>query len=284
MSRKALIIKEIENILADQMYDDRTRAVKKRIRTKDAKRLLERMIKQGGLNKDTVMPGDSALQKTIARVYSKLKKAASEGLPLDEPWSVGCCIKFDIPANIVPAIISLQKKRIKIQKPLTIREARWISTLSPALNPILQNNNNPDRTLGNEDILLQIACYYARAEQISELTGDSYPNTSNLDDLYLIKEDISFEALMDGFVNTTSLKKGRDESVTFLKHHPFTAEDMEPIMGKLNQREIDLINEYFLTSASSYAVKREWKKQHPEILKKMKKSAAAYFGRLEEER
>jgi hypothetical protein len=280
MSRKAIVTKEIENILADQMYDGRTRAVRKRIRTKDAKRLLERMIKQGGLNKDTMMPGDSALQKTIARVYSKLNKAASEGLPLDEPWSVGCCIKCDIPANIIPAIILIQKKRIKIQNPLTIREARWIATLSPVLNPILQTNNNTNQTLGNEDIFLQIACSYARAEQISELAGDSYPNTSNLDNLYLIKEDISFEALMDGFVNTTSLKKDRDESVMFLKHHPFTAEDMEPMMGKLSQNEIDLINEYFLTSASSKVGKREWKKQHPEILEKMKKSAAAYFSRL----
>ena len=85
---------------------------------------------------------------------------------LDEPWSVGCLAKYDIPSEALPSVMSAYKKRLAENDVLTIREALWIGRLYGVIDP--------------KDLVYDWAFLYALEEQISEILGKPF-DSRNLD-------------------------------------------------------------------------------------------------------
>ena len=82
----------------------------------------------------------SPTEDTLARMISEARnKQPSE---LDQPWSIGACAQYNIPPDIIPVLIRLQKlkaarRRRRLAGEITIREARWVARLYPAAEPLI---------------------------------------------------------------------------------------------------------------------------------------------------
>lgn len=149
--------------------------------------------------------------ETLKREISKARNHTSE---LDYLWSIGCCIRYNIPGELIPVLINYQKTPF----PITIRTARWIAKIYHAVTPILKKKY-PDKTLPNELRLLEIAEIYARVELMSEL-ANKHPDTSELDKLYFILEDFSS-------LHEDSLNAALTDYKTFEKQNPGALEQLE---------------------------------------------------------
>jgi hypothetical protein len=140
----------------------------------------------------------SPTEDTLARMISEARnKQPSE---LEKPWSIGACAQYNIPTDIIPILIKIQKlKAVEDEEgslgEITIREARWIARLYPAVEPLISKSAfDDDRKLL---WLLFIADNYAQRERVSEQMNEQYPNTSDLDVLYFASEDfLSNDALV----------------------------------------------------------------------------------------
>jgi hypothetical protein len=140
----------------------------------------------------------SPTEDTLARMISEARnKQPNE---LEKPWSIGACSQYNIPSDIIPILIKIQKLKVVEDKEgslgeITIREARWIARLYPAVEPLISKSAfDDDRKLL---WLLFIADNYAQRERVSEQMNEQYPNTSDLDVLYFASEDfLSNDALV----------------------------------------------------------------------------------------
>jgi len=81
-------------------------------------------------------PGLSAVQKLLVQIRRRHKEEALETQSIDRPWSLGTLADYPMPPDVIPVLISIQHNRNPLPieplvKPLTIREALWISRLYP---------------------------------------------------------------------------------------------------------------------------------------------------------
>lgn len=152
---------------------------------RELKRVVEKSLKRKGL-----------LFSFTARTYQNIKKEM--GKPLtdrDTPWSVGAYA----PQGDIQPLISLQRQLTEQGRYLTIRRARWYSTLYPTLSPLFEKAYSGD-TAQNELRMMQIASFYCRKEQIAEVNSET-PDTSDLDSTFLIGQDVSFETVLLEWIN-----------------------------------------------------------------------------------
>lgn len=90
---------------------------------------------------------------------------------LDQPWSIGICAKYEIPPDIVPTLIECEKIE---GKKFTIREARWMDRLKPAVYEMVKKEFPKDSPLG---FLTNIAYQYSHKEKIYELMSPKSDTT-----------------------------------------------------------------------------------------------------------
>lgn len=93
---------------------------------------------------------------TVQRELAKYRKSLPS--PLDQPWNVGLCMKYNIPSTFVPELFELQRlwgDRI------TIREARWLAHLRPMVQKLMEKET-PYNTAA---ITLPMFFIYARYVQ-----------------------------------------------------------------------------------------------------------------------
>lgn len=258
------------------------------------------------------LPGESVITKYLTPIKSQLKKPSH----FDNPWSIGSCIKYDIPADMIPVLIKIQQVReLVTQKAqlgqITIRQARWFARLYPSVQGLakkhyqdivsamlkllwvaLQDVPQYERKdqisksvevkkpemLDFEDVklllLVILGLHYASKERVSELTGEDYPETSDLDNRYFIREDVSavafFEALQSVGLNAIISEQH--------KRRGFEAKELEASFGKLTASQIEMLNEYVTAALSGFSV--EWLNRHPEIAELMKTLEAKEHERL----
>jgi len=205
--------------------------VNREVTGQELKRLVEKSLKRKGF-----------IFSYTVRTYQNIKNQL--GAPLrgfDKPWSLGTYVP---PADIAP-LISLQKQLFAYGRYLTTRRARWYAVLYPVLAPIIEQAY-PGDNAQNELRIMQIASFYCRKEQIAEV-NDIALDTSKLDSIFLIYQDISFKAMLlewfnlflpdmenpdtltlniEGntelllqFVNTLT-QSGVDQALKFFKEHP----------------------------------------------------------------
>jgi hypothetical protein len=134
-------------------------------------------------------------------IYNIIKKNKDKVIisPLDSPWSIGCCEKYNIPADIIPTLIEYEQVG---QPKFTIRQARWFARLKPVVYEMSAAKRPLEDSLAGLSIvttegdkigvpaphndlrlaLLAIIAYqYAAEEQVSELESEQYADTSDSD-------------------------------------------------------------------------------------------------------
>jgi len=132
----------------------------------------------------------SPTEDTLAKMISEARnKQPSE---LDRPWSIGACAEYNIPPDIIPVLIGLQKLRATEEArgklgTVTIREAQWVTRLYPTAEPVISELTSDD--MGRLWWLSVIVRSYVLRERVSEQMNEQYPNTSDLDVLYFANED-----------------------------------------------------------------------------------------------
>lgn len=144
------------------------------------------------------LPGLSSIQKFISKHKHYVAK------PEDGPWTIGACKKYFISPDVVPLLIKIQKNLISAHLPeesmtvgrITIRDAQWISKISPLFNELSEDQFPKSR---NRWILvLKIAKIYSAAERISLRLDEDVPDTRWLDRLFFEYRDFSNAALSAG--------------------------------------------------------------------------------------
>jgi len=131
-------------------------------------------------------------EDTLVKMISEARnKQPSE---LEKPWCIGACTYYNIPTDVIPVLIKIQKLKAEygneeeMSKVLTLREARWIARLYHVAKPLI--SELPD--VEENDILWLdfIASSYVQRERVSEQMNEQYPDTTDLDKLYFYSEDL----------------------------------------------------------------------------------------------
>jgi hypothetical protein len=188
----------------------------------------------------TKAPGTTSVQKIVTRLKS---------FELDRPWSIGACKKWNIPADVIPALIIEQGHSLNIAQNmvdtlpmairdwdertpteqeklikqaldssvLTVRRAIWFACLFPVVSKLAQEQY-PENNKKQEQMISELSELYSLTDQFSELRGSEYPDTSTLDKTILIEKDLSSETIDKvmaitstlGVMNTKSKRKSKN--------------------------------------------------------------------------
>ncbi|RPI53820.1 MAG: hypothetical protein EHM49_03890 [Deltaproteobacteria bacterium] len=132
----------------------------------------------------------SPTEDTLMRMISEARnKQPSE---LEKPWCIGACTYYNIPHDMIPVLIKIQKLKAEngddedLSRVLTVREAQWIARLYHVAEPLIRGLPEPDE---NRLLWLDfIANSYVKRERVSQQMNESYPNTYDLDKLYFYSE------------------------------------------------------------------------------------------------
>ena len=130
----------------------------------------------------------SGVNLTI-RTYQNLKSdtmpriEAERARNLDIPWHLGTLVEHDLPPDAVSLVLAIQAmRRHNGKKPLTIRQAHWVSRLSD-----LFRLKSPPKVLSSLEVLGAWAERYASREFSSKITETDI-DTSDLDQLLKYSE------------------------------------------------------------------------------------------------
>lgn len=212
----------------------------------------------------------SPTEDTLARMISEARN--QQPSELERPWSIGACSQYGIPADIVPLLIKVRQSRIRAMKDidlppikLTIRQARWFARLWPAVETLVKKQYpfDVDKTLR---YLEEIVTFYEEKEQVSEILNEQYPDTSKLDEMIFVNEDLSFDTLNEAWWSLRTDERKKDIFRVLERNRKSTITEQESKLGRhLTDSEIDWINNYFAAAANGPRALSEWEKQHPAI-------------------
>jgi len=173
------------------------------------------------------------------RSYEEKLRVIRAGLKkrnlIDGVWCTGTSVKYSISHEVLPILIDIQKIRSAPLLALTIREALWISRLHPIIEKVAEIIV-PDDISGRTKHLLQMAAIslistqYAWLERCAEIMGQPYPDTTQLDEMYFLRETPADP--MEGLIFTSKVRQDVESL-----HKINMNEDMEKDM----EREIKRI-------------------------------------------
>lgn len=109
-------------------------------------------------------PGLRAVQNKIGEIREEYKKMQASGL--DDLWHLGTLARYPMPSEAIPVIlainysISMGDFGIFFSKPLTIRQAVWISRLYGVIS--------------DNKLLNQISWIYSLLEKVAELSHTNF--------------------------------------------------------------------------------------------------------------
>ncbi len=111
--------------------------------------LLDKEIKRIVDNEE--LPGESAITKFLTPIVKQLKIPSL----LDQSWSIGSCIEYDIPADMIPALIQIQQFAQKLGVKITTRQARWFARLYPTVQKMMTKKQHTNIA----GVLIQFAIF-----------------------------------------------------------------------------------------------------------------------------
>ena len=206
----------------------------------------------------------SPTEDTLARMISEARnKQPSE---LEKPWSIGACAQYNIPPEIIPILIKIQKlKAVEDEEgslgEITIREAKWIAQLCQAAEPLISKLAvGDDRRLL---LLLFIANSYVQRERVSEQINEQYPNTSDLDMLYFAGEDFLSDDALVSWWDAIPPEYRQTILDVIEEERTITHEDIKRHVGRpLSSEEIKIIDDCFdITKGGGLVALREFVNQ-----------------------
>ena len=172
------ISKEVRQLIISQAIHD-SKTMPRRALAVRLQELIERM--------GEVSPTEDTLTRMISEARNK------QPSELEKPWSIGACTYYNIPTDMIPVLIKIQKLKAEygdeeeMSKVLTLREARWIARLYHVAEPLISELSNVEE---NNLLWLDfIARSYVQRERVSEQMNEQYPDTADLDRLYFHSDD-----------------------------------------------------------------------------------------------
>ncbi len=207
----------------------------------------------------------SPTEDTLARMISEARnKQPSE---LEKPWSIGACVYYNIPPDIIPILVRLQKLKAADEEgssgEITIREARWIARLYPAAKPLSSKIAiSSDRGLW---WLYFIARGYVQRERVSEQMNEQYPNTSDLDRLYFGSEDFLSDDALTAWWDTIPHEYQQTIFDAIEKERSITHEDVKRHVDRpLSSEETKMIDDCFdIAKSGGLVALREFVDRYP---------------------
>ncbi len=214
----------------------------------------------------------SPTEDTLAKLISEARN--QQPSELDLPWSIGACAQYNIPPDIIPIIISLQKQKASgdeegLLRQITIREAQWVARLYPSVKSLktvksLKNKNIIDNAERLWWLSIMVSGYVQR-ERVSEHMNEQYPNTADLDRLYFTNEDPLSDVSLNTWWSTFPPEYQQAVSDAIEQERTVTHEDIKRNKGRpLSDEETKMINDCFdiIKSGEPFAL-REFVKQCP---------------------
>ena len=231
MKKKKIANGIVESEVADALLDN------PKYTAGELKRIVEKELKRRGYN-----------YRFTERTYLNIKNRLLPNLgekPMDRPWTIGCCIKYDISPDV---IVPHQQQLLTLNRFLTIRRARWYSKLHPVIFPLLEKAY-PQQPSQNQLRLHQISSFYTRMEQIAEISGEDYPDTRVLDDMFIFNQDFSFRIslrIWQGLYRQVSERpyKLTDQKASTLKAEQILTKEITEGEAKLLNKFIKLLCAY----------------------------------------
>jgi len=99
---------------------------------------------------------------------------------LDEPWSIAASLKYGIPPEANRDLFDIWRVSLAIDRPLSIRQARWIVYLRDVRPEDLPQNTYPEKVRRSLELISQSWLYSIR-ERVSEIMGEEHFDTTALD-------------------------------------------------------------------------------------------------------
>ncbi len=161
---------DIEKQLFALIVDEKDYQKKKKHPAKWYRNEVARVLKL----EDKDNPSLRSYEERIRQIRQKLSKT-----PLDTPWCIGQCLKYGISGDVIPSLIRVKEK---IRDKLTIRRAKWIGLLYPAITQ-MTTAEHPIDSLWFIQRLSFIGREYAIREQFCETMGKDV-DTSDFDTLF----------------------------------------------------------------------------------------------------
>ncbi len=188
----------------------------------------------------------SPTEDTLARMISEARN--QQPSELEQPWSIGACAQYNIPADIIPVLMKMKRQRAPEDEgglgEITIREAQWVARLFPVAEPLV-NKIFVEKESGLWWLSLIVSGYVQR-ERLSEQMNEPYPNTSDLDGLYFASEDPFSDASLNAWWNTFPTEYRQVILDAVEQERPVTHEDIKRHKGRpLSEEEKIMINDCF---------------------------------------
>ncbi|MFC1955220.1 hypothetical protein ACFLWZ_01580 [Chloroflexota bacterium] len=191
-----------------------------------------------------ISPTEDTLVKMISEARNKQPSV------IDQPWSIGACAKYNIPPDIIPILIKIQKSKAADNEEqnslgeITIREAQWIARLLPVAEPLInQIHGDDDSRLW---WLSLIVSSYVQRERVSEQMNEQYPNTFDLDGLFFANEDPFSDVSLNTWWSKTPPEYQQVISDAVEEERSITHEDFKQNKGRpLTAEETKMINDCY---------------------------------------
>ena len=183
--------------------------------------------------------------KTYLNVKHRLQKRMSDK-PEDELWSIGACLKYDIPSDIIPILIKQYNK-----EPFTVRVARWVAIIQS----IASTRECIKRIYSGylmDAFVFEVAKQYAEKERISEILEKPFPNTLDLDKIYFTGNE---PFLIDGLISAFSSNEQKQAERDLKNFKPWTRELLKSMLGELTQEQANLFNEWWRLTTIEIKIK-----------------------------
>jgi len=216
----------IRNLLGDLLLDEKRMLadgeIRKPLKANHYRRVITERL---GFNDDT---GPSLRSYEVW--IQELRRAMKEDNPLDQAWTAGACLQYDISPDVIPILATHKASGLEV----TIRQARWLSTLYPVLDLIVGEEYPNLERLMRAEYVVEITDQYARLEQIAQMMGKSYSDTTALDDRYFVRKDFSAKSMSDGWGEAgLSLRRLAQALVIYAPQNP-------KMMGVMQEIKTDL--------------------------------------------
>lgn len=212
------------------------------------------------------IPGKRTIERIIANNPDKIEEIKlrikkNYDTCLDKRWSIGNGLKHGISNNVIPLLIRIRSKLKK--HPLTVRHARWISYLYPAIERLV-NEQYPDNIEEQDKRYILIPREYALREKFcSDMERDF--DTSDFDTLFFEYRDISEEAI--GYAMADNVLKDNTKIPYNDDLLEKGMEELEQILGrKITETEYELFQGYLKAFAQSAINGKMYVHEHAENL------------------
>lgn len=126
--------------------------------------LHKQMEKKGRQDWPPNWPGISAVQKELEKFRKNHKGVDDE----DKPWGCIALASYPLPPDTLPVVYRVWASALLNGKPLTIRQAKWVSLLSHIYVGKYEKCNINDDVM---EALRSTACQAAAQEKVLKLTG-----------------------------------------------------------------------------------------------------------------